>query len=156
MATVHHPSASRSTTILLANNTSGKLAKEMNERVWTRGANWHDDDGYMMSAQWPLVSLRLNDEGGSLRCSLPGLLGRAFERIFSGPKVEFEWSEVELVERVRTVGFVPGVRFKIVQQGEPKMFVLDASDGTVAEILDYAQARGANVSHLKRRMWRYL
>jgi hypothetical protein len=48
------------------------------------------------------------------------------------------------------------VRFKIVQQGEPKMFVLDASDGTVDEILDYARARGANVSHLKRRMWRYL
>ena len=128
----------------------------MNERVWIRGANWHDDDGYVMSAQWPLVSLRLNDKGGSLRCSLPGILGRAFERIFSGPKVEFKWSEVELVESVRTTVFVPGVRFKIVQQGEPKMFVLDASDETVDEILDYAQAGGAKVSRLKRRMWGYL
>jgi hypothetical protein len=44
----------------------------------------------------------------------------------------------------------------MMQQGEPKMFVLDASDETVDEILDYAQARGANVSHLKRRMWRHL
>ncbi len=128
----------------------------MNERVWIRGANWHDDDGYVMSNTWPFSVLRLNDKGGSLRCSLPGILGGAFERIFSGPKVEFEWSEVLLVERVRTTGFVPGVRFKIVQQGEPKMFVLDASDGTVDEILDYAQARGANVSLLKRRMWGYL
>ena len=54
-------------------------SKKMNERVWIRGANWHDDDGYVMAAQWPLVSLRLDDKGGSLRCSLPGLLGRAFE-----------------------------------------------------------------------------
>jgi hypothetical protein len=41
--------------------------------------------------------------------------------------------------------FVSGVRFKIMQQGEPKMLVLDASDETVEEILDYAQARGASV-----------
>src|SRR5215210_562773 len=123
----------------------------MNERVWIRGANWHDNDGYVMSNSWPLSVLRLNDKGGSLRSSLPGILGRAFERIFSGPKVEFEWSEVQLVERVRTTRFVPGVRFKVVQQGEPKMFVLDASDGTVDEILDYAQANGAHVSRLKRR-----
>jgi hypothetical protein len=39
-----------------------------------------------MSAQWPLVLLRLDEKGGSLRCSLPGLLGRAFERVFSEPK----------------------------------------------------------------------
>jgi hypothetical protein len=50
-----------------------------------------------------------------------------------------------LVERVRTTMFVSGVRFKIIQQGEPKMLVLDASDETVEEILDYAQARGASV-----------
>jgi hypothetical protein len=156
MAPVHYLSASRSTTIPLANNPSRKLAKEMNERVWIRGANWHDDEGYVMSNSWPLSVLRLSDKGGSLRCSLPGILGRAFERIFGGPKIEFEWSEVQLVERVRTVGFVPGVRFKIVKQGELKMFVLDASDEPVEEILDYAQARGANVSHVKRRMWGYL
>jgi hypothetical protein len=36
------------------------------------------------------------------------------------------------------------------------MSVVDASDGTIAEILDFAQARGANVSHLKRRTWRHL
>jgi hypothetical protein len=41
--------------------------------------------------------------------------------------------------------FVSGVRFKIMQQGEPKMLVLDASDETVEEILDYAQARCASV-----------
>jgi hypothetical protein len=128
----------------------------VNERVWIRGANWHDDDGYVLANTWPFSVLRPNDKGGSLRSSLPGLLGRAFEHIFGGPRVEFEWSEVQLVESVRTTGFVPGVRFKIVQHGEPKMFVLDASDDTVEEILDYAQARGANVSHLKRRTWRYL
>ena len=41
--------------------------------------------------------------------------------------------------------FVSGVRFKIIQQGEPKMLVLDASDESVEEIFDYAQARGASV-----------
>jgi hypothetical protein len=41
--------------------------------------------------------------------------------------------------------FVSGVRFKIMQQGEPKILVLDASDETVEVILDYAQARGASV-----------
>ena len=50
-----------------------------------------------------------------------------------------------LVERVRTTMFVSGVRFKIMQQGKPKMLVLDASDETVEEILDYAQARSASV-----------
>jgi hypothetical protein len=41
--------------------------------------------------------------------------------------------------------FVSGVRFKIMQQGKPKMLVLGASDETVEEILEYAQARGASV-----------
>ena len=41
--------------------------------------------------------------------------------------------------------FVSGVRFKIMQQGEPKMLILDASDEIVEEILDFAQARGASV-----------
>ena len=128
----------------------------MNERVWIRGANWHDDDGYVTSNTWPFSVLRLDENGGSLRSSMPGFLGRLFEHVFGGPRIEFEWSEVQLVERVRTQMLVPGVCFKILQQGEPKMFVLDASDGTVAEILDYAHARGARVSHLKRRMWKHL
>lgn len=51
---------------------------------------------------------------------------------------------------------VSGVRFEILQQGEPKMFIVIISESTVPEILDYAQARGANVSRLKRRMWRTL
>src|SRR5918997_718744 len=89
--------------------------------------------------------LRLDDKGGSLRCSLPGFLERAFEGVFFGPKVEFEWSEVQLVERVQTTMFVSRVRFKIMQQGEPEMLVLDASDETVEERLVYAQPRGASV-----------
>jgi hypothetical protein len=54
----------------------------VNERVWMNGATYHADDGDVMDAPWPLAVLRLNREGGSLRCSLPGILGRAYELIF--------------------------------------------------------------------------
>ena len=109
-----------------------------------------------MDAPWPLAVLRLNDEGGSLRSSLPGLLGRAYERIFYGPKVRFEWPEVRLVESVERFAVILGVRFEIVQGGELEWFILNGSEMSVAEILDYAQAKGANVSHLKRHTWRVL
>ena len=130
--------------------------KQVNDRVWITGATWQTDEGFASAASWPLVQLRLGDAGGSLRCSLPGFLGRLFELFFYGPNIQFKWSEVLLVENVvRFVGF-HGVRFKLMQQGEPKMFVLTTPERTIADILDFAQARGANVSHLKRRLWRLL
>ena len=128
----------------------------MNERVWTTGATWHYEDGDVIAASWPLVVLRLDDKGGSLRSSLPGLLGCAFERVFSGPNVQFEWPEVQLVERVERFVAFHGVRFKIMQRDDPKLFIVTTSEATIMEILDFAQARGANVSRLKRRMWRVL
>lgn len=70
--------------------------------------------------------------------------------------MRFEWPEVRLVESVERFAVLPGVRFEIVQGGEPDWFILNGSEGTIAEILDYARARGANVSHLKRRTWRVL
>jgi hypothetical protein len=109
---------------------------EIGSRTWISGANWLDAGGSVSTNTWPFSVLRLNDKGGSLRSSMPGILGRAFEHIFGGPRIEFEWSEVTLVERARTTVLIPGVRFKILQDGELKMFVLDASDETVTEILE--------------------
>jgi hypothetical protein len=128
----------------------------MNERIWITGGSWYDDDGYVVAASWPLLVLSLNGEGGSFRSSLPSFLGRAFELIFSGPRVHFEWHEVQLVERVEQFVVFHGVRFKIMQRDELKLFIVVTSEGTIAQILDYVQAWGANVSHLKRRMWRAL
>jgi hypothetical protein len=110
----------------------------------------------VVAASWPLLVLSLNGEGGSFRSSLPWFLGRAFELIFSGPRVRFEWPKVQLVERVEQFVVFQGVRFKIMQRDELKLFIVVTSEGTIAEILDYAQARDANVSRLKRRMWRPL
>jgi hypothetical protein len=129
---------------------------EIGSRSWISGANWLDEGGTVSTNTWPFSVLRLDDEGGSLRSSLPEVVGRAFERVFGGPRIEFEWSEVALVERARTTLLAPGVRFKILQDGDLKMFVLDASDGTVDEILECARARGANVSRLMHRTWRHL
>jgi hypothetical protein len=120
------------------------------------GATYHAPDGDVMDAPAGLAVLRLNDEGGSLRSSLPGLLGRAYERIFYGPNVRFEWPEVRLVESVERFAVLLGVRFEILQEGELEWFILNGSERTVAEILDYAQAKGANLSHLKRHTWRVL
>jgi hypothetical protein len=66
------------------------------------------------------------------------------------------WPEVRLVENVERFAVFQGVRFEIVQEDGPKWFILSGNEGTIAEILDYAQARSANASHLKRRMWRAL
>jgi hypothetical protein len=129
---------------------------EIGSRSWISGANWLDAGGSVSTNTWPFTVLRLDDDGGSLRSSLPGVVGRLFEHVFGGPRIEFEWSEVILVERARTTGLVPGVRFKILQDGELKMFVLDASDETVTQILECARARRARVSQLTRRTWRYL
>jgi len=109
-----------------------------------------------MSASTPLVALRLDDRGGSLRSSLPRLVGRAFERVFHGPDVRFKWSEVRLVQRAERFMVFRGVFFEVLQQGKPKTFILHASERTISEILDYAQARGARVSRLTRRTRRFL
>jgi hypothetical protein len=73
--------------------------------------------------------LRLNDQDGSLRCSLSGILGRAYERVFYGPNVLFVWTEVRLAENVERFAVFQEVRFEIVQEDGPKWSILSGNEG---------------------------
>ena len=59
----------------------------MNERVWIRGANGHDDDGYLMSAQWSLV--RTSPVPGPQKFG--ACEGRAGASVDSGPSEGRQW-----------------------------------------------------------------